>query len=53
VPYFCFAPCRLGAFEITRDQPWVNTYRVVATDGPPDAELLDALWEELTAAPAR
>ena len=53
VPYFCFSPCRLGGFEITRERPWVNAYRVVATDGAPDAALLDALWEEFAAAPAR
>lgn len=33
-PYFCFAPCVLGDFEITRDQPLTSRYRIVTHDGP-------------------
>jgi len=44
VPYFCFAPCRLGPFTIGAERPWVSRYLVVACDGPPDPALLDELW---------
>ena len=49
VPYFCFAPMRVGAFEIAPDSPYAARYRLVVTDGPPDAALLDAQWADFAA----
>ena len=47
-PYFCFAPCVLGEFEITRDQPLTSRYRIITHDGPAKPERYDRLvrdWE--------
>lgn len=46
MPYFCFAPMVLGAFEIAPGTPYVSRYRIVAHDGPPDPKLLDRLWAD-------
>ena len=46
VPYFCFAPMVLGAFEIEADQPLVSRYRFATHDGPPDADLAERLWQD-------
>ncbi len=47
-PYFCFAPCVLGEFEITRDQPLTSRYRIITHDGPARPEMYKRLvrdWE--------
>ena len=44
-PFFCFAPQQLGAMEITPGQKYVSRYRLLVTDGEPDAALADAAWE--------
>jgi Methane oxygenase PmoA len=38
-PYFCFAPCVLGDFEITRNQPLTSRYRLITHDGPARPDL--------------
>jgi hypothetical protein len=50
-PYICFAPSRLGPWSITTATPHVVKYRFVATDGPPDAALLDRLWRDYAEPP--
>lgn len=45
-PYFCFAPCVDGPFEIDRDHPYRARYRYLVTDAPPDAEWLDKAWDK-------
>ncbi len=47
-PYFCFAPCVLGEFTISREQPLVSHYRIVTHAGPANSALYDKLvdqWE--------
>lgn len=46
VPYFCFAPSRLGPWTLAPGQAQVSRYRIVACDGPPNPALLDRLWGE-------
>lgn len=45
-PFFCFAPSQLGDWEIKPGEPYVARYRFVVADGPPDATLLNRLWED-------
>lgn len=45
-PFFCFAPSQLGEWAIVPGQPYVSRYRFVVLDGPPNRQLLDALWED-------
>lgn len=42
-PYFCFAPCVLAEFTISREQPLVSRYRIVTHAGPAVPELYDRL----------
>ncbi len=43
-PYFCFAPCVDGAFQIDKDHPFEARYRFLITDAEPDAPWLDGQW---------
>ena len=45
-PYFVFAPQQEGAFAIEPGEPYVAQYRYVVLDGPPDAAMLDRLWND-------
>ena len=45
-PYFVFAPQQAGPFAIEPGEPYTARYRYVALDGPPDAALLDRLWND-------
>jgi hypothetical protein len=45
-PFFCFAPQQLGEMEITPGQPYVARYRLVITDGEPDAKSADTWWQD-------
>ena len=46
-PYFVFTPAVLGEFKIGPDNPpYVARYRYVVHDGPPDADLYDAIADE-------
>jgi len=45
-PFFCYAPQVAGDFEITPGKPYVSKYRVVVSDGAPDAKLLDRMWND-------
>ena len=45
-PYFCFSPCRLGAFSIAPGRPLTSRYRLIAMDGPADADELDGMWND-------
>jgi hypothetical protein len=51
-PFVCFAPSHLGDWEIAPGQPYVTRYRYVIADGPPDAALLDRLWNDYADPPA-
>ena len=46
MPYFCFTPASLGAFEITPERPYVSRFRFVCHDGRLTAEELEGLWED-------
>jgi hypothetical protein len=43
-PYFCFAPCVDGRFEIDRGHPYQASYRFLITDKAPDAQWIDNQW---------
>ena len=45
-PYFNYAPSQMGRFQIEPGKKFVLRYRYVVTDGPPDAKLLDRLWND-------
>jgi hypothetical protein len=45
-PFFCFAPSQGGPWAIRPGQPHVARYRFVLTDGEPDTQLLDGLWDD-------
>ena len=47
MPYFSIVPQKLGAFSIQPGKPYVTRYRIVITDGEPDAKLFDACWNSL------
>jgi hypothetical protein len=44
-PYFCFAPCVDGQFQIDRDHPLTGRYRFLITDAPPDAQWIEQQWQ--------
>jgi hypothetical protein len=48
-PYFCFAPCVLGTFEIKPGDSYVAKYRLVIHDGPPALQELDKCWDQYNA----
>ena len=50
-PYFCFAPCVLGEFAITRDQPLTSRYRIITHDGPARRDLYDQCVQDWAASP--
>jgi hypothetical protein len=45
-PFFNFAPQQAGAIVIRPGEVFRMRYRVVVMDGPPDATLLDAMWQD-------
>ncbi|MEZ4700312.1 MAG: PmoA family protein [Rhodothermales bacterium] len=45
-PFFNWAPSQAGEWAITPDAPFDAAYRFVVSDGPPDAGLLDRLWQD-------
>jgi len=45
-PYFNYAPSQMGRFQIDPGKKYVMRYRFVVSDGPPDAKLLDRLWND-------
>ena len=45
-PYFNYAPSQMGRFQIDPGKKFVLRYRYVVSDGPPDAKLLDRLWND-------
>ena len=46
MPYFCFAPMVLGAFEIAPGESFISRYRYAAFDGEPNASTADRLWSD-------
>lgn len=45
-PYFNYAPSQMGRFQIDPGKKFVLRYRYVVSDGPPDAKLLERLWND-------
>ena len=43
IPYFCFIPTVEKPFKIEHGKPFVSRYRIVAEDGKPMTEKLDAI----------
>lgn len=50
-PFFNFAPCQAGAFEIAPGQAYVCRYRMVVSDRPPDKAELERLWNDYARPP--
>lgn len=48
--YFCFAPTIHAAFEIPSREALTSRFRFVTFDGKPDANQLDAIWQDYTKA---
>jgi hypothetical protein len=49
--FFSIAPVRDSGFDITAGKPYVSRYRIVVTDGGPDAALLERLWQDYAEPP--
>jgi hypothetical protein len=47
MPYFCWSPSVLGAFDITIDKPHVSKYRFFVFEGEPQSELFDTLQADV------
>jgi hypothetical protein len=45
-PFFCFAPQQLGEMEIKPGKEYVARYRMVVTDGEPDAKAAEGWWKD-------
>ena len=45
-PFFCFAPQQLGEFKIEPGKPYIARYRFIASDGEPDAKMIEGWWDE-------
>lgn len=50
-PFFNWAPCQAGDFEITPGKPYVSRYRFVTYDGAPDVEEMERLWMDYVEPP--
>ncbi len=50
-PFFSIAPVRDSGFDIAPGKPFVSRYRIVISDGAPDAALLDRLWNDYARPP--
>ena len=45
-PFFNYAPSQAGDWSIEAGQSYSAKYRFVVLDGPPDAQLLDQIWND-------
>ena len=45
-PFFCFAPQQLGEMEIRPGEKYISRYRLLASDGEPDADAAEKLWQD-------
>jgi len=45
-PFLCFAPQQAGPLRIEPGKPFIARYRFATFDGPPDARLLERLWND-------
>ncbi|MCH8494370.1 MAG: PmoA family protein [Balneolales bacterium] len=45
-PFFNFAPTQMGDMSIQPGIPYVTKFRIVTSDGEPDADLIDNLWND-------
>jgi hypothetical protein len=50
-PYLAFSPVKDGPFTIQPGVPYVTRFRFVTADGPPDAALLERLWNDYATPP--
>lgn len=51
-PFVCFAPQSAGDMAIRHGEDYISKYRFVTTDGEPDKELLDRLWNDYAEPPS-
>lgn len=47
-PFFCFAPQQLGEMQIQPGEDYQSRYRLLVSDGEPDAERAAKQWQEYT-----
>jgi hypothetical protein len=50
-PFFCYSPCQLGAFEISKERPLTSRYRFAVHDGRPEPAELDRLYRDFAEPP--
>jgi len=50
-PFFNWAPCQGGDFQIEPGRPYVSRYRFVVRDGPLEAGEMDRFWSEYAESP--
>lgn len=51
-PFFNYAPSQLGDWSITPGDVYTVRYRFITYDGPPDADVIDRLWNDFASPPA-
>ena len=51
MPYFCFMPGVLGAFDIGKEKVYESNYRFMVFDGEPNAEKIEKAWQEYEQGP--
>lgn len=51
MPYFCYTPASLGAFEILPQRPYFSRYRFICHDGRLTSEELERLWQDYASPP--
>ena len=44
-PFFCYAPSQTGDWQIEPGKPYVSRYRFVVSDGPPEREKIEQIWQ--------
>ena len=50
-PFFNWAPCQAGDFEIAPGKPYESRYRFVTYDSAPDVEEMERLWHDYAEPP--
>lgn len=51
MPYFSLSPMVLGAYQLVPGETYKMKYRIVTFQGEPDAERLEALWQDYAVPP--
>jgi len=45
-PFFCYSPSVMGEWKINPGTTYISRYRYIVSDGPPNKEELDRMWND-------